>query len=325
MRLGRSFARTTAALGVGVALAACTAAEPAAAPDTDPATGHRAMPLDEYLPAIWGLGISQEERLLDFEERLRREGQLTAECMAEQGFEFVAMDPREITRGLVGGERWPDDREWVAEWGFGLVREPRPDLPPEALEPARNPNHDRVAGYSAAQREAWFGALLGDAPSYADWEREGCTGWARHQAEQELNPLARPEFTRLAEAIEDFRARWYTEAATVHLADLHHDWAACMTLAGHPGLRTQGDAREEIWTRLTSIEDAGFQGDRDTHPPLVELFEDEVALALADLDCRVDVNFAARADDAREAAEREFIAAHRDELDALRAAAEQGG
>jgi len=61
----------------------------------------------------------------------------------------------------------------------------------------------------------------------------------------------------------------------------------------------------------------------DRSPQIVALREHEIALALADLDCRLSVDFGSRQTQRRIAAEVEFFSANRAFLEDLRNAAEQ--
>ena len=313
------------AAGLAVALAACTAAAP------DGGGDQWSSPLGEYLAAAWGLGMTSEERTQQLHDRLRQQEELVARCMAEQGFEYV---PYVDLVDVDFVERRPDDREWVAEWGFGIVRQalsPAADEPQEAVS---NPNTERVAGYSPAQRAAWEKALFGDldAMGVGDdgvvvWDANlgGCRGWATRQVDGEHDLLARPEFIPLVDALFEFYGQVHWDQTSPHLAEAVREWAACMTIAGHGGFRNPRALQEYLGDRLDRLGLHEIEGDPWQYRPLRALAEYEVTVALADFDCRAEIDFDARAAAAREAAELEFIEAHRDQLTALRAAAEQVG
>ena len=276
--------------------------------------------------------LSPEERLQHMLDRIWEEEELVAQCMSEQGFDYT---PWQSATPIVTGVEWrPDDRDWVAEWGFAIVRQDELRADEEHPEPQADPNAERIAGYSPTHREAWIAALEGDWEAMPldedghivfDWEQAGCRGWAGHQVSQEQDLHLREEFAPLFEAIDELQREVFWDGSSPHLAEAHQEWAACMTHAGHGGFRNPNELRMDIWDRLDSIERSGVSGPRSAYPPIVELAELEVTLALADFDCREEIDFDARAAAAREAAELEFIATHRDLLTALRDAAEQGG
>lgn len=80
-----------------------------------------------------------------------------------------------------------------------------------------------------------------------------------------------------------------------------------------------------ISDKLTAVYDAaGDQVVEPTDPKLVTVKDEEIELALADLDCREKTDYTAVHKKVQDALEQRFIDDHRAELDALKADAEQG-
>ncbi|GHE13437.1 hypothetical protein [Klenkia taihuensis] len=105
-------------------------------------------PLGVYLDAVYGGDLSEEEQQRRSEDQNRRVEELVAGCMQEQGFEYV---PNTATGTYTsGGEEWePEDREWVAQWGYGAVDWPgRDDVPEDGGEEYVDPNGDYVESLS---------------------------------------------------------------------------------------------------------------------------------------------------------------------------------
>ncbi|WP_123732933.1 hypothetical protein [Rathayibacter sp. PhB152] len=119
---------------------------------------------------------------------------------------------------------------------------------------------------------------------------------------------------------------FYTDLQSVpELADLDAAWSSCLSDAGYPGFATPYDAVNSISDKLTAVYDAaGDQVVEPTDPKLVAVKDEEIELALADLDCREKTDYTAVHKKVQDALEQRFIDDHRAELDALKADAEQG-
>ena len=118
--------RTTAPLALAAAvvltagLTACSG--PAAGGAPDPMDS----PLNKYMSAMWGGDLSEKEQQARFDKENKQREELIAECMAEEGFEYI---PVVQNGGMVfSGDEWdPEDREWVAQYGYGMVNVPGRD------------------------------------------------------------------------------------------------------------------------------------------------------------------------------------------------------
>lgn len=157
---------------------------------------------------------------------------------------------------------------------------------------------------SDAEFEAWWDAYWGppherDADGNFlpfDWESEGCQGWAEHIVESELPPRLEAEFPALFEAINLFNETVYSLPEFV---ELDSEWAYCMATAGFTGL-VRPDNILTADVVLTDVDGADFN-------------------------CQTETNYAERVIAIIFAAENQFIADHRAELEAFRQAAEQTG
>lgn len=349
-------------LAVGV-LAACSAAgepEPPSptpstdrAPDaTDPtaeatAGGVRRGPLDRLLDTVDQRSATSAEAVL---ARTVRYEEVVAACMAEEGFEYTPSDWRanpgaleEAPLGAVAA----DPVASAALYGYGISTTALIDA---ATEPTtvEDPNADRVAAMSDAERRAWELALTGPGQGEAynegseayDWSRYGCVGRAAHETE-----VAEPRqgfddsaWSGLREDISALEAGVWDDP---RLTETHARWAACMTAAGYGGYT---DAREPVASvieRSMAIWDEAGGGPADpeamadpTDPAAVEraaevarlqaeLAQEEIALAVADTTCQVEVDLDRAYTDTWIAAQEEFYAAHRVDLDAWLAAFEE--
>jgi len=293
----------------------------------------RAMPLDEYLGPIWSGSLVEAQQIAYELERDTQE--LIAQCMHDAGFEFIPFVPEPIELTPVEQER-PDDRDWVTQWGYGLLWSPAGSAQalPAVSMPQDDPNYEYVQSLSEAERSAYMIALDGEplvgVPSENSGEviitveERGCRGWARAEANSRT-PLAiwnSDELAPLQEAVMMMsQAGWVVS----ELAAINADWANCMADAGHLGLERPQDARQRISDEMSDakLQVAIAGGDFATAPELAEYREREIEMALADLDCRDQVDYRNRTSDVAFEMQTQFVNDHRAELEALRVAFEQ--
>lgn len=295
------------------------------------ADGQQDSPLMEYFGAIYGTNLSPDEQQQRFTEQQTKSEEIVAQCMKEQGFEY---QPNVQSASISFGDDglWkPDDREWVSQYGYGMVASPMSEQPTDQ-EVYEDPNQDYINSLSASEQTAYWEALYGPQPteeelsddgSYEyDWTTAGCQGQAQHETQND--PMQDEQFASLNEALTTF----YSDMSTAPgLTAVHQKWSSCMADAGYSGFSTQPDAQSSISEKLSKYyenlsPDAASNSD---DPELKQLGEEEIALALADLDCREKTNFTAESQKVQFELEREFIAAHKAELEALKAASEQAG
>lgn len=103
-----------------------------------------------------------------------------------------------------------------------------------------------------------------------------------------------------------------------------------MADAGYSELERQWEASDGVLRELNAAQSAlSLAGETGpftpaNSPTIAALHEREVALATADLNCRVSTGFAAGRQAHIHAVENQFIIDHREALEALRSAVEQG-
>ncbi|GGH46073.1 hypothetical protein [Microbacterium album] len=340
MPRSRSLTLLAAVAALGLGLTACSPQDGGSDSDAE-------SPLSEYLSAVWGSNLSDEE----WQERHEREEaeiqKLIAECMAEEGFEYV---PQSSSVSYSSGAEWdPESEEWVSQWGYGAVNWPGQDDPPLGDDEVWvDPNQDYIESLSESEQAAYWETLHGrmEEPQPGDeemhyeyrWEDHGCYGWADHQVRGtgEESLYESEEFASLFEAMDGL---WMNLDTAPGMSELNAAWADCMTEAGYSGFSVQADASNSIYDELNkfyeeqssqweNIEDPenfdweSLPDPRDD-PAMQELGEREVELALADLACRKQTDYRAESQRIQFALEEQFIEDHRAELDALKAAAEQ--
>ncbi|MGC0369929.1 hypothetical protein [Microbacterium sp. SLBN-111] len=309
MSITRISLAVPATLGALLLLAGCTAS--GSTPDPAPSTGD--SPLTPYLTAIYGVGVDPNADSAALTEQREKSETLVAACMKEKGFDYVP---------AVGGaaaaaatEYKPDDRDWVSQNGYGLSR-----AAGSASDP--DPNADYVASLTESERDAYLEALWGmlaggDTTEEFDPAKAGCQGAAMVESGT-LAPLGSDEFADLRTAIQDLYAN-IGDLPEQQKAD--SDWSSCMAEAGHPDLKTQSDGLTSVSERLNEAAGDG-SGTLDS-ATAEQLRKTEIDTALADLDCRTKTDYAERSKRARWAVEEKFVADHRAELEAAKAAAEQ--
>jgi len=309
-----------------------------------PAAAAQNSPLNEYLGPLWGSNLSQaEQQRQQQQEDLYRE-ELIAGCMREAGFEFI---PTQVTvsEGLLTDDNFrPDDRDWVAQYGFALIHNPwanaatEPDHGPAPVDP----NQEYLDSLSDAERAAFYEALfgfhgedlpegvIGDDGQILDMEayraNMGCWGVAQQELEAtSVSGLYNSaEFAPLFDAIGEMRRSVYD---IPEFSVIDNDWANCMADAGHPGIPTQAHVQDELVEEYNSIIenwdwDLG-EPNATNSPRIAAMGDREIELALADFDCRASTYWESRRMAIVYDAERQFITDHQTELNALRDAVEQ--
>lgn len=307
-------------------------------------------PLSTYLSAAYGGDLSQEEQERKMTERQKQVEELVAACMTDEGFEYTPVDQRGGMSFSSGDEWKPDDREWVAQYGYGAIDWPGRERMETAAseEEFVDPNQGYVESLSESEQQAYQETLWG--PGVAEdqmnedgsyeyrWENHGCQGKAQHEVEGDTNVWEREEFADLQEAINQL----YNELGShPDLAELDAKWASCMADAGYDGLAKQQDAAQSIYDDMNALYEEMPQPDPNlSEAEMMAFYEDaekdrraqqepikekEVALALADLDCRDKLDYRDAQLKIQFAIEEQFIADHKTELEAFKAAAEQQG
>jgi len=157
------------------------------------------------------------------------------------------------------------------------------------------------------------------------WENQGCAGQARAAVEvrDPTQLLNSPEFQPLSNAIREFETSLF-DNSNVLFAEIEAEWSRCMTDAGYPGFSTQIEPQNYIVEQSFSI----VPRPGTENPNLAELEalrEREIELAVADLNCRQEVNYWDRINAIRESESLRFIEDHKLDFEAIRDAMEQRG
>jgi len=336
MRSGTRVTVTKISLAVAslAALTGCVSASSAIIVEADiaaPTENHAEIstsPLDEYLGLVFGLGFSPAEFRRIIEMQNVREEELIATCMADQGFDYILYLDRNPLPA-VDGEPWlRDDTEWVSKWGYGMFKtDPEPgSFPVQAATwgviQETDPNFALVSSMTSAERSAWEGAFFGQ------WPEPGCfdTAWQNAMDGTPQSILETVEFAWLWGA-------WFELQSQLHSPiSADQDWAACMADAGIAGLSRQQDAWEMVNAMIFNtpphigIISPGWNWFADIEmSDLERLRAFEVEIAQRDLACRIAVDYENRRASFVHELETQFVSDNKQELEALRDAAEQRG
>lgn len=293
------------------------------------------------LDALVGWGDMTDAEINQmFNDMQVRTEELTARCMAEQGFEYNAVTyTTSETVEMSEDEDIPEwgTQEFAEQYGYGVFT--REDITGEDLlageseEEWVDPNEEILHGMSQSELDAWSVALWGEPEDIDpdadvedltwDWESSGCTGWAQHEAESELpgaemNDLVEdPRFTELLEEIGSLSQAAEADPKTAELDVL---WAECMADAGYD-FQSPSDAedsvyalQDEVWGIGEDLQDVSSDVEAESEPEaMAQAKEQEIATATADYGCRAEMDY----DSERLAVEFEHEAAYIEENQAL--------
>jgi len=322
----------------------------------------QATPLSDYLGGFWA-DTTPAVLARALEQNWQRRQAIISVCMHEQGFEYDPQGPMASAGGghaVYAPESHPNDRNWVSQYGFGIVLSEELSrliwAPPghdgdanaagDAGAAAGSAAASAQQGMSDEELEAFMVALHGargdhgipglvlDIDGMSEAEillAQGCEGRAEleMQSGYPITSLLRSdEFAPLLEAIN----RLGNEARRVAGPE-EIDWAACMADHGHTSFsrRLNPDAMaylgqivgDNTLPELRIREQFGSA--TSNAPERANLLAQEIDLALADFDCRVAVDYDAREHARAVALETQFITDNRSALNALRDATEQCG
>lgn len=296
------------------------------------------FPLDEFIGDFWSSEFLDEEERRQQEADIRFRRDYITQCMHQAGFAFNPdllpgdlMLSNIVETPIATPELWRrNDRDWIAQWGYAIVNRP------EDLSVNTGDFNTDDHGMSEAELVAFTRALTGSlfepseggSGTVGDLFRDGGCWGAAELALSETQPrgaLWTDEFRPLLLAMNAMN-----EELSDEITDAEREWSACMADAGFPGLTDRWAAQDQIirsQSVIWNMPGAILPADRtvDNWPELRDLFDREIETALADYDCRIEVNFQARQDARRIERETQFVTDHRTELEALRAAAEQRG
>ncbi|MGW9113945.1 hypothetical protein [Microbacterium sp. NPDC055683] len=355
MRTTRPLLLAASASALALGLTACSTTGGGGANELD----WEDSPLYEYTNAGYGGDLSIEEQQAQADEQNREIEEKTAACMQEQGFEYI---PNLDNGGVVYGEDdgvWdPESREWVEQYGYGIFNDPYAEQNAEMSEQGEeyvDPNADYVATLSESEQTAFYEVLYGESPSEEesmdpefDWDAfyetadQGCYNTASNEVygSDQWEDLYE-QFQPLMDAMNEL---YTTTQESDAMVELDAEWAACMADADYAQYTKQAQPTEELyeqqnafwedqnaameeidWETATEeeIEALSQSTDPSQSDEWKQAAEDEIPLALADLDCREATDYRDRALEIQFELEEQFIADNKAELEAYKAAAEQ--
>jgi len=294
-----AFAAALAALALA-AVPGCS--RPAEVPDAvGPASAYIDLVLDVTAE-------SSAQQAIEYEE-------VVAACMTEAGFEYLPNTGSHGSGDDSELEYPPDSREYAEQYGYGTAAMPEG----QTSDPVVDPNRAYIEAMSASEAAEYYQTYRGDLGEYAtgeepNWERTGCYGKAM-LAVYRSGAAADATYLALQAEVDRIEAELIPTHPDVVEADA--EWSDCMADAGYPDYTRQPDA-EDQWSE--HYMDTGGGGGEVGPDGLVlgqaEQAEEERALATADWDCRDATGYDDVVARVRNAAQQEYVDAHRDELDA---------
>lgn len=294
-------------------------------------------PLDAYLEqSLWG-DFDGENWAKTEMQRQNDVEKVVAECMTEQGFEYI---PYEYTEEDFGFGSADDDADAEVEWnpvedakktGYGISF--MYDDSEEALDVEEDtwvdPNGDYLESLSESDMMAYQEALSGPMPAddadeeeWTNWEPSGCQGEAEETVGGGMDAGSEvyedPEFTDLMTAIDN---RYEEVESAPELVEVQREWASCMDDRGFGGYTNSTEPMEELnaeYAELMGWDDESGGEIIELDPETEQAFQKkEIETAVADYECQEQAGI----DDAWTAADlksqEKFVEAHRDQLDAL--------
>lgn len=305
-------------------------------------------PLAEALGSVWGMDQDPEEWEREEAERQREVEEVVAACMGEEGFEYLPAVFDGGTSMVVEDDDWGNE-EWTAQYGYGVTTDPWMDEQPvEPEEEWVDPNQDYVDSMSALEQEAYFEALHGPTtidedwvegdpePEY-NWEEAGCYGRAQNEVYEESDPASQmwqdPAFAEFFAATEKL---YEDTQRDPRVAELNAEWVECMDEAGTTGVTSPDTAQEAIWEEYNRMyEEADAQIDWENldweslgenadpvrelmdEAGLAELREREIAMAVADLACKEELDLESRHLAIQFELEKELVETYRTDIEAI--------
>lgn len=323
----RPVAGFIAASAAVLMLAACTAG-PAGGGGGE--LSYEDSPLTKYLEAVNG-EWTEERAIAD----AKKTEELKAECMAEEGFEYVPVDQSQGMSIMSEDEMAErETEEWVASNGWGMVQtQEEMEQQQEEAEEFVDPNQPYVETLSPSEQEAYWATLYGVPPSEEEigedgsyeykWEEAGCEGAAQH----EINGDNYWEDEQFADLNEAMGKLWESTAKQPDMIALDEKWAECMADAEYPDFTTRSDAQNSIMEAQNALYEVGDDGQTYEEPSaetLAELKQQEIDVALADFRCAEQLDYQDKQLAAQFALEEQFIEDHEAELEELVAAYGKG-
>jgi hypothetical protein len=269
--------------------------------------------------------------------------ELTAECMAREGFEYIPVDYSQNSTmiRIDGDDEIPwGTLEFAKQWGYGITTNPWEEQQEEPIidEPIDewyDPNQDIINAMTEQEQEAYWLALYGTGWSDMDengeyvepsWEDLGCNGWANHEVwgDNFLGGADDP----YADLMEEMNRMWESIQSDERILAVESKWATCMADAGHPNLSKVGDAEQTIYDQVDPIWNEAYSDmpmdateedyravEKEIQAQLAAITPKEIELAVADYTCRKDVGYDDAYTEVNLAKQQEFYDTHKAELE----------
>lgn len=305
-------------------------------------------PLSKAFAQFYGTDQSPEEWERQEVERQREVEEITATCMAEEGFEYTPVAQDQSVTYVEDEET--DTAEWAEQYGYGITTDPwAEEQPVEPAEEWSDPNEDYVSSMSPSEQEAYFAALHGE-PTFDDgewvededvaeeysWEEAGCQGRAFHEVYEEDESAAMmedPAFTEFFAAAE----RLYEDSLRdPRVTELNAEWAECMADAGIAGMTAPDEASMALYEEYDRLymeadsqidwESIDWEALGETADPVREhmdqaaldaLREREIATAVSDHACQEELDTQSRYLQVQFDLEEKFVETYSAEIEAL--------
>lgn len=276
-------------------------------------------PLSEFYTSVYGeVTLTQDEEAAQQRSRQLREADLTAECMAAQGFsDYVPWFPgMGLTATTPEEDPSLDPLERATQWGYGVFTSTAPIV--ENPDAYIDPNQAVMQQMSDAERSAFWRTLVEgdgsgpDANGRLD-QADGCVPWASEEV-NEIDPrwergasaFSDPRFAELDRAIQDIST---TVAESTALADANRAWSDCMGQDGYD--YASPEAAEAHFTIL------GGEIESRTSDEAKAVAADEIATAVSDQQCRSDTNYDETVQQITWNAEQQILDLYADDITAL--------
>jgi hypothetical protein len=286
-------------------------------------------PLDEFL----GFGVEPSaEQQAEWDQQQRQMEQLIAACMNAQGFEYTALDPSSAVDTAGPWDLPPD--EFAQQYGYGITTIER-----DAYM-GNDPNAAAVEAMSVPEKQAYYEALYGSMitvdengdmakrepmPAAAsEPDTESCSAQASTEVYGDRADAVASdgENDAFAPLQQEMSALYERVEGDQRVVDARTAWSSCMADAGHPGLADIYDGSTEVSDRATALMGETLDPAAADPAAVEELRTYEIAVATADLACRVDYD--AVHQEVQTELEQSFIDEHRAELEQYRDAIAAG-
>lgn len=290
---------------------------------------------DEGLQDFLGLpDYSEDQEAMEarFAEQHREREEAIAECMAEQGFEYVPSEQPTMSASSHPRQEMSEE-EFREEYGFGLSTLDMEDTAVEEDMEA-DPNHEIQEEMDEAERQAYQEALHGEQPDpdedgVAEWEPGGCQAEAQDSGQDTAQRLS-------DELGDELREMGERAQADPRIREAEEGYLACMGDAGWD-FSERHEAHQHIADQMNELRQEAFEEmpefdpteEPDEEPPpqpepdpdkLADLQAEELEVAQAEWDC-ISEHFGEDGELEQEVYaeyEREFIEEHRDVLEDIR-------